>query len=316
MAIKEIKREWSPCQLDYVKTYLLHSEKDVADLPKCCVGSKATVSETDNEYFCTVDGWKLSAEIEPGMGGGGSAGSGSSAPAEVVILPETTLEVVENGMADIKAMWEVDLAPDKVYIVSFNGTEYTCVANPAPAEMELPDGSVVFGGNMPDMGVTNGNSSAPFIAVGWPNSLAGEMGDMCGQVLPMDGTNVFTFSIVDASSGGNAGGGGSGVLVVTATLDMENMSMNDDQTQMSAPCTFDKTYDEVVSAANAGQYVICKTAFGSTVFAPLQSIQEEMIAFGMVMGTAMDDAIALVNVTIGFTTDNNGTFDFLMKTIA
>lgn len=86
MAIKEIKREWSPCQLDYVKTYLLHSEKDVADLPECCVGSKATVSETDNEYFCTVDGWKLSAEIEPGMGGGGSAGGGNAGGGGVFVV--------------------------------------------------------------------------------------------------------------------------------------------------------------------------------------------------------------------------------------
>lgn len=78
MAIKVIKREWSPCQLDYVKTFLLHSEKDVKDLPKCCVGSKATVSETDNEYYCTADGWKLGSELEGNTGGGSSGGGGSA----------------------------------------------------------------------------------------------------------------------------------------------------------------------------------------------------------------------------------------------
>lgn len=58
MAIKELKREWSPEQLDYVKHYLLHWERDVKDLPACCVGSRATVSETDHEYVCTAEcGW-------------------------------------------------------------------------------------------------------------------------------------------------------------------------------------------------------------------------------------------------------------------
>ena len=57
MAIKEIKREWSPEQLDYVKHYLLHSESDVKDLPKCCIGSRATVGDTDHEYVCSECGW-------------------------------------------------------------------------------------------------------------------------------------------------------------------------------------------------------------------------------------------------------------------
>ena len=116
------------------------------------------------------------------------------------------------------------------------------------------------------------------------------------------------------SSGGNAGGGG--VLIVNATLDTENMSVNDDQTQMSAPCTFDKTYDEIVSAANAGQYVICKNTFGSTMFMPLQSITEDQISFGVTMTTPTGDAVGLVTVMVGLTPDNTGSFDMVMKTIA
>ena len=64
MAIKEIKREWSPEQLDYVKHYLLHYEADVKDLPKCCIGSRATVSETDNEYVCAECGWVRADFVE------------------------------------------------------------------------------------------------------------------------------------------------------------------------------------------------------------------------------------------------------------
>lgn len=64
MAIYEAEREWSPEQLGYVRHFLLHKESDVKDLPECCVGSKATVCETDNEYVCTVNGWKLKSECE------------------------------------------------------------------------------------------------------------------------------------------------------------------------------------------------------------------------------------------------------------
>lgn len=60
MAIKEVKREWSPSQLAYVKEFLLHWESDVKDLPACCTGSKAKVSETGNEYICGAAGeWAL-----------------------------------------------------------------------------------------------------------------------------------------------------------------------------------------------------------------------------------------------------------------
>lgn len=75
MAIKEIKREWSPCQLGYVKEFLLHTEEDLKNMPRCSVGSKATVSETDNEYVKTVDGWMLLCDCdEDGGTGGGSGG--------------------------------------------------------------------------------------------------------------------------------------------------------------------------------------------------------------------------------------------------
>lgn len=75
MAIKEIKREWSPCQLGYVKTFLLHTEEDMNHMPPCSVGSMATVTETDNEYVKTNDGWKLLCDCDEdggtGAGGGG-----------------------------------------------------------------------------------------------------------------------------------------------------------------------------------------------------------------------------------------------------
>ena len=75
MAIKEVKRYWESCQLDYVKEFLCHTEKDVEQLPACCVGSKAYVNETGNWYACGKDQtWKLEEEAteEGGGSGGGS----------------------------------------------------------------------------------------------------------------------------------------------------------------------------------------------------------------------------------------------------
>ncbi len=96
MAVFEAKREWSPEQLGYVRTFLLHSEKDVKDLPECCIGSKATVSETDNEYVCTVDGWKLKSECKEMLPGGVD----TEARAQIAALTEEKLDKnfgVENA---------------------------------------------------------------------------------------------------------------------------------------------------------------------------------------------------------------------------
>lgn len=107
MAIKEIRREWSPCQLDYVKEFLLHSEADVKDLPACCVGSKARVGETGNVYTCSASGEWTTKDAE-GVDGCESAAhkmyvtDGEGKPhwedklayeesTEEVILPPTTI---------------------------------------------------------------------------------------------------------------------------------------------------------------------------------------------------------------------------------
>ena len=70
MAIKEVRREWDECQLDYVKEFALHNEADVANLPKCCIGSTAIVAATNNVYVCGKgQEWKLREKaIEEGPG--------------------------------------------------------------------------------------------------------------------------------------------------------------------------------------------------------------------------------------------------------
>lgn len=93
MAIKELKREWSPSQLAYVKEFLLHTEAELQDVPRCSVGSKAIVSETDNEYVKTTDGWMLLCDCDEDGGTGG----GGVTEERVNALIDSKLGVIENG---------------------------------------------------------------------------------------------------------------------------------------------------------------------------------------------------------------------------
>lgn len=236
MAIKEIKREWSPCQLDYVKTFLLHSEKDVKDLPKCCVGSKATVSETDNEYFCTESGWKLGSEL------------GNN---EVVILPETAVTVTE-GQGYITTPLSATPTGGATAKVTYNGMEYLCTVVAAADE----EATGYMLGNLDFIGNGGGNPDAPFVVMLIPDGVDinedGTM-DMYGTVMPVDGATSVTLSIVQvgAESGGGSSSGGSGVCVVTVTADTENMS---DFTNVKA----DKTFTEMRAAYESGGLLWCR----------------------------------------------------------
>lgn len=123
MAIKEVRREWDECQLDYVKEFILHTEADVADLPECCVGSKATVGETNNVYVCCPDGkWKRKDEAMQGKLKQPDWGDGYG-----VIIPATTVTFQDmEGMmlGEFNDGGKLELG--KTYTVSYNGTDYSC----------------------------------------------------------------------------------------------------------------------------------------------------------------------------------------------
>lgn len=205
MAIKEIKREWSPCQLDYVKTFLLHSEKDVKDLPKCCVGSKATVSETDNEYFCTESGWKLGSEL-----GSNSAGGGSSAPTEVVIMSET--EYAVDG-SEVPITTPLSAIPEvgATVKINYNGAEYKSPVVFVPSDGEMPD--AIGMGNTDELGLPGGNTDAPFAMVLYSESFYG----MYGVIVPLEEVTTITISIVQESSASGGGASGDYIIVADAT---------------------------------------------------------------------------------------------------
>ena len=132
MAIYEVKREWSPEQLGYVRHYLLHHETEVKNLPACCVGSRANVSDTDNEYVYTVNGWMLESECEEIRPGGGAGSGGDSESKPFVLdgdgyvfglLPEETnrfIQAAKDGkllQVYLKFKTETRLMIDRVMIV-------------------------------------------------------------------------------------------------------------------------------------------------------------------------------------------------------
>lgn len=251
MAIKEIKREWSPCQLDYVKTYLLHSEADVKDLPKCCVGSKATVSETDNEYYCTESGWKLGSEL------GGSS--------EVVILPETELTNIESEGNILFVKPSATPTAGAMCKVTYNGTAYDC-----PAMETDMDGMHVFAfGDTERMGLADGNSDATFIMMLVPDGFdaSGDGMMVYGFCEIMDDATSVTLSIVQtegASADSGSGGGESMVFTTMATHASDGT------------VTLDKSYDELVAAYKAGKLVKAMIVNGGmTLTLPAVSLNQD-----------------------------------------
>lgn len=226
MAIKEIKREWSPCQLDYVKTFLLHSEKELKDLPKCCIGSKAIVSETDNEYFCTESGWKLGSEL----GGGG----------EVVILPETEL-THEDGSWMIPTPLSATPTEGKTCTVTCNGVAYDCPVFNYPG---APVTAFVMGATK-EMGLPGGNDDAPFVVMLLPGGDNGIYG-MCMYDGEVDSITLSIVQTEGAESGGDAGGG---IFEVNVPVTNYIASTGHDFGE------FDKTFAELLAAHKAGKYV-------------------------------------------------------------
>jgi len=267
MAIKEIKREWSPCQLDYVKTFLLHSEKDVKDLPKCCVGSKATVSETDNEYYCTADGWKLGSEL----GGGGSS--------EVVILPETEVAAITESPITTapSAVPEVGA----VCKVTYNGTTYDCPTVAIPVGMDLT--GVLFG-NSDAMGIPGGNATAPFVIMLFDTPVDDGSGNPAyGMLVPMEeiaeGTSI-TLSIVQvgAASGGESAGG---IFEVSVPVTKYTSGSGHDFGE------FDKSFAELVAAQKAGKIVRINVNWNN-----------EGITYGNVIGYAQTGGLEVVYISM------------------
>lgn len=246
MAIKEIRREWSPCQVGYVKHFLLHSEADVKDLPKCCIGSKATVSETDNEYICMADGWKNAAEYDE-----------NGKKKATVILLET--ELVKDG-STFCLLTPPNAQPEvgKTYTVTYNGTTEDMTAISDSGNVCLGDAAETFG------------------IIFLSDELAAEMGCYVAVEVYESAPDTLTLSIVEAvEESGSAGGGR---LVVKADCDLTTTTTGQ---KLITP---DKTEDKIRAAIAAGNDVVFEVALvdeeiTGTVFLNLIFHNAEIVMF-------------------------------------
>lgn len=118
MAIKHVRETWSACQLDFVKEFVINKEADIAKLPVCCVGSKATVAETNNKYVCCADGsWKLESKA---LGEENTTDNAS----ELYRIEATANENFEVDLdKDFQEIKAAVLAGKVPYIVCYDGSE-------------------------------------------------------------------------------------------------------------------------------------------------------------------------------------------------
>lgn len=176
---------------------------------------------------------KLLAELNETLAG----------PAPVVILPETelTYEESEDGFF-LYIPWESDPVEGGMYKVTYNGTDYECEGLPSPGG--APEGTIGMG-NLTLFGVSGGNADAPFALMCYTTAIGADAG-FYAALIPADGATSVTLSIVQTEgASADSGSGGGGVFIVPATTaDMQSV-------------TVDKTPDEAMAAAQAGQHVEC-----------------------------------------------------------
>lgn len=169
------------------------------------------------------------------FGGGG----GSSAPAEVVILPETSL-VFDPDASLFFILTPLSAVPAEgaTAKIVYNGVEYT-----SPVFYNADEGnfSCVMG-NTEAIGVPGGNPDAPFLV-----SLSPDDPEMYGMMMPMDGSTAVTMSIICEAESSNSD---TSDYVIRATIDVEADTI-----------TTTQKWTKVVAATRAGRNVrICAVA--------------------------------------------------------
>lgn len=262
MAIKEIRREWSACQLGYVCEFMLHTEADVKDLPICCVGSVAHVSETNRDFVCNGKRW-LPREGET-----------------IVILPETTVTPDEERLAPITEPLLTSLVAGNEYTVTYNGAEYLCKAQNAEAYVMLGNVGADTGGV---------DTGEPFMFGALSPEEAAQMG-FYAMLFAFDGAETVTLSITaktelvneSENAGGAGSGGGGGVMMITAELTSSTGDLDNPDTVQNPS----HTYEEVKAAVDAGKYCILATEIGGQYYyLPMTAAGD--IGNGMVYGFTM-----------------------------
>ncbi len=195
MAIKEVKRYWESCQLDYVKEFLCHTEKDVEQLPACCVGSKAYVNETGNWYACGKDQvWKLEQEATE-EGGGKPGGTGAGLPSDVGAYKYMATDGEGKWVAEQRLAWKSvemtntlfwDGKPTEVGVDAGDGTFFYKLSDSTPTVEQLVGGKVTL--SKPD-----GEEVTTPLEAGNVVVFGGTCLDVAGAfiVVPEDNTEFF-----------------------------------------------------------------------------------------------------------------------------
>ena len=160
-------------------------------------------------------------------------GSGApSAPAEVVILPETELTYTEDmGTPAYTTLLQAMPKGYTLFKVTYNGMPFDCIC--------VEQNGLMFGNAAYMAGVDNG---MPFLCVVIPDG-AGNLNLMC---LPLDGAASVTMSITQVESQP------AGVYVVNVECDPETADGYYTNT------TKDKTYNEIEAAYAVGNLVLCR----------------------------------------------------------
>jgi hypothetical protein len=178
---------------------------------------------------------------------------GSSAPAHVVILPETTAEVdPDAGVVFIMTPMSATPTDGGTAKIVYNGAEYT-----SPILYISDNGLDGYAmGNTGAIGIPGGNSDAPFLVALYTAETDGAY----GMFMPMDGATSVTVSITEGASSGAAE---SPVVVVPFVVD-NSMNIN-----------ITKSFDDILALANSGKVVFITGVFAyATWFLPLVAARD------------------------------------------
>lgn len=217
MAIKEVRREWDECQLDYTKEFILHTEADVSKLPKCCTGSTAIVSETGNVYTVGKDkAWKKREEAMKEAGNTPSGGSGmpsGDAPHQMLvtdaegaakwedrthytvvtdaeILPSSEMiSMGDEGFVSTDPISQLP-SPGASCVITWNGVEYGCVAEEMDMGFSTP--AILLGNTSVAEGAQTTND--PFVVILVPPEDVATVG-IGAMAMPLDGSTAVTIAV-------------------------------------------------------------------------------------------------------------------------
>lgn len=253
-------------------------------------------AKPDNHYVGSVtipDGKVL--KLDKGAKVEDPDGILGSAPAEVVILPETEA-TYSAEMNNYLIMTPLSATPTEgaAAKITYNGTAYPCTV----AYFEEDGiGSYVLG-NIDALGMplTGGNPDAPFVVMIAPDGIDGAY----GIVMPMEEVTSVTLSIVQTEGGSaDSGSGDGGVFTarVVASASTKDMTLSD--------C--DKTFPEIVAAYNAGKAIRIVASADDGAGEYVGSIAHAIVANGSPMmflvtmpyGTCVSHLVHLLQSTDG-----------------